>query len=170
MAQCLQNQSTRRVQPPLTGQAWLHGRGEAHVMACLLQELAACCTERTEPMIPRSRSSLTLPLGRRGSLWARCLLPTSTWRPASPARRSTPTTSTMSRSLPRTHDPAMRCDPIIGSGIATRYPCQRGFRLFDCRLTHQTHLLRCLVSLSPCIRKSIVTSMPHRDFMARIVA
>jgi hypothetical protein len=39
VAQGLKNQSTRRVQPPLTGQAWLHHRGEAQGMECLLQDL-----------------------------------------------------------------------------------------------------------------------------------
>jgi len=38
-------------------------------MACLLQDRGGVLHLRTEPMSPRSRSSLTRPLGRRGSLW-----------------------------------------------------------------------------------------------------
>ena len=38
---------------------------------------------------PRSRSSPTMPSGRRGSALARCRLPASTWRKASPATRQT---------------------------------------------------------------------------------
>ena len=47
------------------------------------------CAWRNVPTTPRSRSSPTMPLGRRGSALARCLLLASTWRKASHATRQT---------------------------------------------------------------------------------
>ncbi len=48
-----------------------------------------CCAWRNVRTTPRSRSSPIMPLGRRGSSLARCLLPASTWRKASHATRQT---------------------------------------------------------------------------------
>ena len=48
-----------------------------------------CCAWRNIPTTPRSRSSPTMPLGRRGCGLASCRLPACTWRKASHATRQT---------------------------------------------------------------------------------
>ena len=48
-----------------------------------------CCAWRNVPKTPRSRSSPTMPSGRRGSALARCRPPACTWRKPSHATRQT---------------------------------------------------------------------------------
>jgi class 3 adenylate cyclase len=48
-----------------------------------------CCAWRNRPTTPRSRSSPTMPSGRRRSALAHCLRPASTWRRPSQATRPT---------------------------------------------------------------------------------
>jgi len=50
-----------------------------------------CCAWRNVPKTPRSRSSPTMPSGRRGSSLARCRPPACTWRKPSHATRQTST-------------------------------------------------------------------------------
>ena len=86
-ALCQQVGETPELVPVLFGlwRFYLYGH------SCTRRESSGtrCCAWRNVPTTPRSRSSPTMPLGRRGSGLARCLLPASTWRKASHATRQT---------------------------------------------------------------------------------
>ena len=73
------------------GPVWVCGGFMRYGSSCTRRESSGtrCCAWRNVPTTPRSRSSPTMPSGRRGSALVRCLPPASTWRKPSHATRQT---------------------------------------------------------------------------------